>query len=212
MLRLIPLLFVLAFSTACAKSEPELGSPVTTELSAAEVKAKLLAARPDLILASIVDSDVTGFYLAQVSNGPEIYLSKDGNHLISGDIFKVSNTGLVDLKEQRLAVVRQQAVSGLATAETITFSPEGEVKASIYVFTDVDCGYCQKLHREMEAYNAAGIEVRYLAYPRAGLNSPAFNKIASAWCAADPNAAMTKLKQRQSIPENVCDKIGRAHV
>ena len=207
MSRLIPVLFALVLSSACAKTEPEFGptKQVTPELTVVELTAKLASARPDLILESIKPSEIEGFYLAQIGNGPEVYLSKDGQYLIAGDVFKVGEKGLVDLKEQRMAGQRQEAVGELASANTITFSPKGEVKASIYVFTDVDCGYCQKLHREMPAYNAAGIEVRYLAYPRAGLSSPAYRKIASAWCADDKNEAMTKLKQRQPIPDNVCD-------
>ena len=65
------------------------------------------------------------------------------------------------------------------------FLPEGKPKASIYVFTDVDCGYCQMLHKNVGKMNELGIEVRYLGYPRAGLNTASFNKLASAWCAAD---------------------------
>jgi thiol:disulfide interchange protein DsbC len=86
----------------------------------------------------------------------------------------------------------------------IVFSPKGQVKASVTVFTDVDCGYCQKLHEEVPALNAKGIEVRYLAYPRAGIGSPSYNKIVSAWCANDQQDALTKLKRRQPIPTNIC--------
>ncbi|NNC55525.1 MAG: DsbC family protein, partial [Pseudomonadales bacterium] len=76
----------------------------------------------------------------------------------------------------------------------------------IYVFTDVDCYYCQKLHREVGQLNDLGVEVRYLAYPRAGVNSPVHKKLASAWCAKDPRDALTKLKAGEDIPENECAK------
>ncbi|MFT5670969.1 MAG: thiol:disulfide interchange protein DsbC, partial [Glaciecola sp.] len=69
---------------------------------------------------------------------------------------------------------------------------------------DVDCGYCRKLHEEVPALNAKGIEVRYLAYPRAGIGSPSYNKIVSAWCAVDQQNALTKLKQLEPIPTNIC--------
>lgn len=203
MSRFIPLLFALVLSSACAKTDTTTTTGVV--LSADELTKKLAASRPDLVLSSIEDSDMQGFYLAQIANGPEIYLSKDGKHLIAGDVFAIGDQGLIDLREQRLAGQRQQAVGDLVAAKTITFSPDAAAKATVFVFTDVDCGYCQKLHREMPAYNAAGIEVRYLAYPRAGINSPAYRKMASAWCASDKNSAMTKLKQREAIPENVCD-------
>ena len=87
----------------------------------------------------------------------------------------------------------------------IIFSPKGETKGAVYVFTDVDCGYCQKLHQEVPQLNAAGIEVRYLAYPRAGLSTPTFDKMVSAWCADDRNAAMNALKIGANVTAKKCD-------
>ena len=42
-------------------------------------------------------------------------------------------------------------------------------KHSITVFTDISCGYCRKLHRELNDLLDAGITVKYLAFPRGGL-------------------------------------------
>ena len=64
---------------------------------------------------------------------------------------------------------------------------------------------CQKLHKEVPALKDLGVEVRYLAYPRAGVGSPAFRKMASAWCADDAQDALTRLKLGKDIPDNVCD-------
>jgi thiol:disulfide interchange protein DsbC len=77
-------------------------------------------------------------------------------------------------------------------------------KATISVFTDVDCGYCRKLHLEVPELNARGIEVRYLAFPRQGTTSPSFDKLVSAWCAADRNDAITRLKRGETIPRKSC--------
>jgi thiol:disulfide interchange protein DsbC len=49
-----------------------------------------------------------------------------------------------------------------------------------------------------------GIAVHYLAFPRAGPGSPSFRKIATAWCAADRGAALTRLKNGEDVPDNVC--------
>ena len=84
------------------------------------------------------------------------------------------------------------------------FSPGPNPVASVLVFTDTDCGYCRKLHQEMADYNALGIEVRYVAYPRAGLGSPTYERMVSAWCAAEPLAALTRLKNGDSIPSKTC--------
>jgi thiol:disulfide interchange protein DsbC len=88
--------------------------------------------------------------------------------------------------------------------DTVVFPTGGERKAVISVFTDVDCGYCQKLHREVPRLNELGVEVRYLAYPRAGIGSRSYQKIVSAWCAEDPNSAITALKSGQEIPDSDC--------
>ncbi|MDC9435736.1 thioredoxin fold domain-containing protein, partial [Clostridioides difficile] len=56
--------------------------------------------------------------------------------------------------------------------EMIVYKAPDE-KHVITVFTDITCGYCHKLHEEMKDYNALGITVRYLAFPRQGLESQA---------------------------------------
>ena len=48
----------------------------------------------------------------------------------------------------------------------IVFSPAEPAKGYINVFTDITCGYCRKLHLEMDDLNRRGVEVRYLAFPR----------------------------------------------
>jgi thiol:disulfide interchange protein DsbC len=87
----------------------------------------------------------------------------------------------------------------------VIFPATGTRKAVINVFTDVDCGFCQKLHQEVPELNRMGVEVRYLAYPRAGVGSPSYAKIVSAWCSQDRNLAITRLKAGESIPDATCE-------
>jgi thiol:disulfide interchange protein DsbC len=72
------------------------------------------------------------------------------------------------------------------------------------VFTDSTCFYCQKLHKEVPELNRKGIEVRYLAYPRAGVGSDSYRQLATAWCSDNPQEALTKLKNREAVDDNVC--------
>ena len=58
----------------------------------------------------------------------------------------------------------------------IVFPAEKE-RHTITVFTDLDCGYCRKLHKEIDQFNAEGITVRYLMFPRAGVGSPSYDKV-----------------------------------
>lgn len=179
-------------------------SPVAEESPEASIAAKLQQARPDLKVAAVRPSVATGLYEVTLEAGPVLYATADGDFFVLGDLFAVDIEGFTNLSEQQRDIARKELLAAVKAEDMIIFSPEGEVKGQVTVFTDVDCFYCQKLHREVPAMNAAGIEVRYLAYPRAGVGSDSYRKIASAWCAEDPRQAITALKNRQQIPENVC--------
>ncbi len=166
---------------------------------------KLSQARPDLKVTGVEDTEIKGVEKVQIDGRGTIYVIEDGKYFFVGDLYRVEEGNLVNVTEQAKNVEREELLASLDKDDMIVFSPKGKVKASITVFTDVDCGYCQKLHQEVPAMNDMGIEVRYLAYPRAGIGSPSYEKIASAWCADDKQDALTKLKQRQSIPTNVCE-------
>jgi thiol:disulfide interchange protein DsbC len=87
----------------------------------------------------------------------------------------------------------------------VIFAPEGPVKHTVTVFTDIDCGYCRKLHTQIDAYNKEGIKIRYLWFPREGIGSESYNKAVAVWCAADRRAAMTKAKRGENVERKTCD-------
>lgn len=172
----------------------------------AALDASLAKARPGLQAAKVEKTDVAGIFEVALNNGDVIYATADGKHLLFGDLYRLDSSGLVDVRDEKLKPMRTAVLAKVPVSETINFTPvSGPTKALIYVFTDVDCGYCQKLHSHIAEYNALGIEVRYLAYPRAGANSVSAKKLVSAWCADDRQDALTKLKMRQNIPEKSCD-------
>ena len=168
------------------------------------IRGKLQQARPDFKISSVKPSAVDGIYEVQIGGGPVIYATADGDFFFLGDLFAVGVGGIVNLAEQERDVARKTLIDAVPTEDMIVFGAEGETRAHITVFTDVDCFYCQKLHKEVPAMNAKGIEVRYLAYPRSGIGGESYRKIASAWCAADSQKAITMLKNRENIPDNVC--------
>ena len=148
---------------------------------------------------SVAESVIAGLY--QVMYGTEIvYLSADGKYFISGDLLNLKTRENMTEVSQRS--VRKKMVDDFET-EMVTFKAKDE-KHVLRVFTDIDCGYCAKLHREMKDINALGITVQYMAFPRAGLNSPSYDKIVSVWCADDQQSAMTKSKNRQAVPSKTC--------
>ncbi len=109
---------------------------------------------------------------------------------------------MINKSETIRAKKRKEIVLGLKT-DSISFTPKN-IKHEVYVFTDVDCGYCRKFHSEIKGYLDLGIQVNYLAFPRAGIDSESFKKIVSAWCSSEPNQAITELKLGYEIKERVC--------
>ena len=106
--------------------------------------------------------------------------------------------------EARRDYQRKTLIKGLNESELITFEPR-QIDHNIFVFTDVDCGYCRQFHNQIDEYLELGIRVNYHAYPRAGIGSDSFNKISSAWCNEDPNYSLTLLKQGQDIETKLCE-------
>ncbi len=170
----------------------------------AVIKAQLEQARADIKVKSVVASEIPGLYLVAIENGPAVYASPDGKYFISGDLFQVQPKGFVDLTEQKRNVDRAKDIASVKLDDMIVFKAKGPTKAVVSVFTDVDCGYCQKLHKEVPQLNAMGIEVRYLAYPRAGIGSEAYQKLVTAWCAKDRQGTLTRYKNREAVPIATC--------
>ena len=174
------------------------------ESAADRVRGKLMQSRPDFDIISVQPSVAPGLYEVHLTGGPLLYATADGDFFIAGDLYSVGVGGIVNLAEQQRDIARKALLADVAREDMIIFSAAGETKASVTVFTDVDCFYCQKLHKEVPAMNKAGIEIRYMAYPRAGVGSESYRKIASAWCSEDRQQAITALKNRQAVADNVC--------
>ncbi len=168
--------------------------------------AKLKTARPEFSYTLLGPADIPGYLRVSIENGPILYVSVDGSHFFDGDVYQVTNSGFVDAENIRLKSEREKAFSRIEKEDLIVFAPVNQTTAIINVFTDIDCGYCRKLHLEVAELNSYGIEVRYLAYPRAGLQSNSFKKIATAWCAEDQKDALTRLKRGEEMPVAVCSE------
>ncbi len=168
-------------------------------------KAMFAAARPDLKVKEIQPTGVEGISLVVFEGRGSAYLVGEGPHIFTGDLLKLGDGMITNLTEESKNAPRKELIASVKDEDMIIFNPEGEIKASVVVFTDVDCGYCRKLHNEVPKMNALGIQVKYMAYPRAGVGSKSYEKIASAWCAENPQDALTKLKSGETIPTNVCD-------
>jgi thiol:disulfide interchange protein DsbC len=179
---------------------------LATSVSADEtqIRKNLGQAMPGLQLASVEASEIKGIFSVTTISGESLFVSADGKHFLTGDMYSAEKGKIVNLSEKRRESGRMKQIASVTDEEKIVFPAKGETKAKIAVFTDIDCGYCRKLHREIPALNEMGVEVSYLAYPRAGIGSPSYGKYVSAWCADDKLEAMTAAKNGKSIPEKSC--------
>lgn len=176
--------------------------PAMAEDIKKELSDKLKNLIPGKTPASINDTPVPGLY--EVNYGVDIYyVSADGNFLIDGDLIDLKTR--VSLTGKAKAQARAKILASVPKNSTFNYPPKGEAKHVVTVFTDIDCPYCRKLDHQMDEYNKLGIEIRYMMFPRAGLNSPSFDKAVSVWCADDKEAAMTAAKQMQPVKPRKCE-------
>jgi thiol:disulfide interchange protein DsbC len=168
------------------------------KLSKADLAAKLSGVDAN----DISDSPLDGIY--EVSVGANVaYVTADGRYLLQGELYDLLTNQ--NLTEQTRSLTRVDLLASVEPADMIVFSPEnGEVKHTITIFTDIDCGYCRQFHREIEQVNALGIEVHYLFYPRSGPDTESWAKADKVWCAADRNAALTRAKLGGNVPDASC--------
>jgi thiol:disulfide interchange protein DsbC len=167
----------------------------------ANIKAALAKAAPDAVIDSVTPSPLPGLY--EVMVGTQImYVTGDGRYFIEGRIVDLKTRE--DLTEPRLASVRKAAVGAIPENDMVIFAPP-KYDHTVTVFTDIDCPYCAKMHSKIDEYEAEGIRVRYLFFPRTGAHSPSYNDAVSVWCADDRNQALTDAKAGKKIPTKTCD-------
>lgn len=174
----------------------------------AAIKEQLAKIIPDETPDSITESPVPGLY--EVVFGPEVfYVSKSGRYMLQGDLIDAHR--LNNLTEEKRSLGRRDLIASLDEKSMIVFRGK-EQKHMVTVFTDVDCTYCRKLHREMADYNRAGITIRYVAFPRNGIDTESYYKMVSVWCAADRNAAMTLAKDGGNPEAKDCANPVKKHM
>tara|TARA_R110000764_G_scaffold225678_1_gene315247 strand:- start:78 stop:785 length:708 start_codon:yes stop_codon:yes gene_type:complete len=165
----------------------------------AQILSSLKKALPQYDVGSVNFHQASGLYVVEMSDGPTLHVTSDGRYFVAGDLYKINGERLENETEK----AKLAKVEALPESQMIIYKAKDE-KAHITVFTDVDCGYCRMLHNDVPALNEIGITVRYVAFPRAGVGSGAYNKMVSIWCSDDPKSWLTKVKLGEEIPENKC--------
>jgi thiol:disulfide interchange protein DsbC len=168
--------------------------------AAGDPRAAIAKKFPGVKVDDVKPSAIPGMY--EVAIGADTaYVSADAKYVISGDLYEIDSR--TNLTEAGRSVARGKALAKLDEKDMIVFAPQ-TTKFTITVFTDVECGYCRKLHSEIAELNQLGVRVRYAAYPRQGPGTDDWHKMEAVWCAKDRKAAITQAKQGESIKSAPC--------
>lgn len=160
----------------------------------------------NLSIDQIKASPIPG--LLQITSGLNVfYISEDGQYLAFGEILDTSkNQSTWNITEQEVRQLRMQALATVKETDMVIFPSLGKKIGTVTVFTDLDCGYCHKMQKNIKKYNNLGIEVRYLAFPRSGPNTPSFNKAITVWCSKDKAHDYALASDGQELAKNLCTK------
>lgn len=183
--------------------------PVLSELMSPHeferVAKKIKAIEPNWRVLAVEESAMAGFYRIDINDGRVVYYAKASDHFFIGELYENRTEKIVNLTAEKAKQKRARLLLDIDLATTIVYPAIGDTKATVYIFLDVDCSACRKLHRQTSIMPKLGVEVRYLAYPRAGIDSTTYLKMSSAWCAKDRKAALSRLVVSNSYQEQTCE-------
>lgn len=199
---MVRILFAVAVATLLALFAWRGLDPAGTDAPAAdeaEIRARLADFGTVDDLAYLSEPDL---YRARIG-GRILYVTGDGRHMLNGELYDLDTR--TNLTERAKTELRRDLLADLDPDTAITFPASGDRIGTVWVFTDIDCPYCQRFHARIDDYNARGIEVRYLAFPRRGPNSQTWNRTRAVWCADDPRAALSRAKSGNTPADVECD-------
>ncbi len=174
-----------------------------------QLEAEISKRLPDLTVSSISETPLAGMY-ELISNGQIYYVGSGGRFIIDGNMIDLESR--TNLTSERLGSIHIGLINEMDEEQMLIYKPENDTGRSITVFTDTSCGYCRKLHEEIDTFLDQGVAVRYLLFPRAGLNSPSHQNLESVWCSDDPLDAMTTVKAGGAIPGRTCNNPIESHM
>ena len=193
-----------AAAAAPGPTEEPKAAPGTPEAVAIAAIRKLNAQVP---IEQVDAAPLAGFRQVVVG-GQVVYVSDDGRYMLQGTLLDLKTQR--DMGQEAMAGLRKRLLAQVPESERIVFAPANP-KYTVTVFTDIECGYCRKLHGDIEQYNSEGIAVEYLAFPRMGPGTADFAAMDSVWCADDRKLALTRAKKGTNPPARQCSNPVMAH-
>lgn len=145
------------------------------------------------IITYIADAKIDNSYLVLLNDGTKMIYFKDTNYAVVGDLYNLkdrknmTNTIMADYNKEVISKIKDNGIN-------YPVKDGVEKLDTVYVFTDPSCGYCRKLHNDLEEYSAAGINLVYIPYSRSGEGTKSYKELVDVWCSVDKKAAMDLAK------------------
>lgn len=182
-----------ATTTNTANNNDALQKTLSENLTKSGINTKIL---------SVVPTAMPNMFWVKAEGLPTFFTDSTGQYIIQGDIVKVGENQPQHISADLIAQDSKDILASIDKKDMIIFPAKGTTTSAIYVFTDADCGYCRKLHSEIDEINALGIEVRYLPWPRSQQTFPIMEAI---WCNPDQQKAMTDAKLGEPVNSPSCE-------
>ncbi len=206
--RLFAMVLAAALATGAAQAQTGAAAkpaahrhPPRAPAAKADPRAEIVKKVGGIKLEDVRMSPVNGIY--EVTRDAEIsYLSSDGRYAILGDMIDLDSDA--NISENRRRGIRARMIDAIPESEMLVFAPKEAAKYTITVFTDIDCGYCRRLHSQIAEYNRLGIRVRYMFFPRSGPDTDSWHKAESVWCSSNRNDALTRAKNGEDLKAPKC--------
>jgi len=209
--KIIAVLSVVTLAIFSATTFAQNAAVVPQSLREKLSQAIVVASQNQLEIVRLVETPLPSIYEVELSTGEILYSDISGDYLFAGDMYQTTPGGLLNLSTSTRQARTVEKIQAIPEEEMIVFTPETEIRASITVFTDVDCTYCRALHGDLEGLMELGIQVRYLAYPRGGEAADSYSKMISVWCSDDRHKSLTQAKNGQNLPIRDCETPVLAH-
>ena len=164
-----------------------------------------VSSQGQLQILAIKETPLTEIFEIELNTGELLYSDASGDYLFAGDMYQTTDLGLMNLSSGTRQIRTLERIADIPENEMIIYTPETDIRATLTVFTDVDCTYCRALHRDLESLLNQGIEIRYLAYPRGGEAASSYDKMISVWCSDDRHKSLTQAKNGQNLPARECE-------
>lgn len=183
-----------------ANNDAKLQKTLADNLAKSGISAKILSVTP---------TTMPNMFWVKAEGLPAFFTDNTGQYIVQGDIIKVGNAQPEHISADLQAQETKATLASIDKKDMIIFPAKGSSKGAIYVFTDADCGYCRKLHSEIDEINSLGIEIRYLPWPRSEQTFPIMESI---WCSSDRQKAITDAKNGEPVNAPACENpVRRIH-